>query len=203
MPLVDLIDESSSPLLLRDLFSSGDPGPLVGALAQVPELCEVALPFIGAALGASHVSFRHKEIAILRTSANLACKYCIDSHTVVAFDSGLTYREVLALRECPDPSDVFDEVDLALVRWVDALSTGTGPIGTVIGDEAKRLLGDHRLVELTVTVGVTLMLNRFATGLGLPTSADTVAALRTWGFDPYQPVEPATPVTISSGRTSS
>jgi AhpD family alkylhydroperoxidase len=198
--LIDLIDDAaSSPLLLRDLYSGGDPGPIVGALAQVPELCEKALPFIGAALGPSLVSFRHKEIAILRTSANLSCKYCIDAHTVVAFDSGLSDREVLALRECPTAWEVFDDgTEHALIRWVDSLTApGGGPVAPAVAQDAKALLGDHRLVDLTVTVGVTMLLNRLATGLGLPTSADTVAALATHGYEPYQH---ATPVTV--GATS-
>lgn len=201
MALVDLIeDASSSPLLLRDLYAGGDPGPIVGALAQVPELCEVALPFIGAALGPSHVSFRLKEIAILRTSANLSCKYCVDAHTVVAFESGLTNREVLALRECPTAWEVFDDiVEQALIRWIDALTAaGGGPVPTAVANDAKTLLGDHRLVELTVTVGVTMLLNRFATGLSLPTSSETVAKLADHGYQPMQYPSPATPVLIGA-----
>ncbi len=189
MPLIDLIDASSSPLLLRDLFAEGDPGPLVGALAQVPELCETTLPFVGAALGPSAVSFRHKEIAILRTSANLACRFCVDAHTVVAFESGLSQREVRALRECPDPTtDVFtDPVEAALIAWVDAVSTGTGAIDAATSTRAKEQLGDHLLVELTVTVGATILLNRLATGLQLPTSDATIAALAEVGYSTYNP----------------
>lgn len=186
MTLIPLIDSSSSPLLLRDLFANGDPGPIVGALAQVPELCQAALPFISAALGPSGVSFRDKEIAILRTSANLACRYCIDAHTVVAFDSGLTMREVTALRSCPDPSDVFDdERERALIAWIDAISTGTGPIDQSLSVEARDLIGPHQLVELTVTIGATVLLNRLATGLQLPTSDQTIARLAEHGFGSF------------------
>jgi len=199
MALVDLIDAPSSPLLLRDLYANGDPGPIVGALAHIPELCEVALPFIGSALGPSAVSFRLKEIAILRTSANLECSFCINAHTVVAFDSGLSNREVLALRECPDPSVVFeDPAEYALIRWIDALSTGVGAVDPDVAAAAKAHLGDHRLVELTVTVGATMLLNRMATGLGLPTSHDTVDALADHG---YEPQIPETPVTLSGASS--
>ncbi len=189
MSLIELVTPSSSPLLLRDLFSDGDPGPIVGSLAQVPELCQVTLPFVGAALGPSAVSFRHKEIAILRTSANLACRFCVDAHTVVAFESGLSQREVRALRECPDPtSDVFtDPVEAALIGWIDAVSTGTGTIDGVVSAEAKDKLGDHMLVELTVTVGATMLLNRLATGLQLPTSNETLTALARRGYETYNP----------------
>ncbi len=218
MSLVRLIDASSAPLLLRDLFAGDDPGPIVGALAQVPELCEVALPFVGAALAPSAVSFRHKEIAILRTSANLSCRFCIDAHTVVAFESGLTHDEVAALRGSASAQDAFaDPIEQALIAWIDALSLGRGSVPTDVATAAQAALGDHRLVELTVTVGTTMLLNRLATGLGLPTSDDTLRALAGRGFESFRSdqddelddptdggpeVVPAQPVSLSTTRAS-
>jgi AhpD family alkylhydroperoxidase len=213
MSLVRLIDESSAPLLVRDLYAGGDPGPIVGALAQVPELCDVALPFVGAALGPSAVSFRHKEIAILRTSANLSCRYCTDAHTVVAFESGLTHDEVVALRESTsNPDDVFgDSTEQALIAWIDALSLGRGAVPTDVAERAQATLGDHRLVELTVTVGTTMLLNRLATGLRLPTSDDTLRRLAAHGFESLPSDEPtdvgsndvpSQPVSLSTRRAS-
>ncbi len=202
MALIDLIDAESSPLLLRELYRDGDPGPIVGALAQVPELCEVTLPFIGAALGPSIVSFRWKEIAILRTSANLNCSYCINAHTVVAFESGLSDDEVRALREHADPSDVFDDpAERALIAWIDALSTGNGPVDPAIAADAKAHAGDYRLMELTVTVGATLLLNRMATGLELPTSDETILELAEHGYEPFRPATSSTTVSVSGGST--
>ncbi len=193
--LVRLIDQPSAPLLLRHLFADGDPGPIVGALAQVPELCEVTLPFIGAALGPSSVSLRHKEIAILRTSANLACRYCIDAHTVVAAESGLSDDEVSALRDgdAPGIAGAFEDPDeQALIAWIDALSTGRGAIDDATSEAARLAVGEHQLVELTVTVGATITLNRLCTGLRLPTSDETLRRLAELGFEPYRP-----PVAVS------
>lgn len=183
MPLVELIDEKSAPLLLRDLFAGGDPGPIVGALAQVPELCQATLPFVGAALGPSHVPVRWKEIAILRTSALLGCRYCVDAHTVVALDAGLARDEVSTLRcELPGAGSFTDPVELALVAWIDEVATGRGPVPDHIGAELRRHLDDHTIVELTVTVGATLLLNRFATALCLPSSPETLQRLVAEGF---------------------
>lgn len=182
MSLIRLIDESSAPLPMRPYYEGGDPGPIVAALAQVPELAELALPFLGAALGPSAVSFRHKEIAVLRTSANLSCRYCVDAHTVVAYESGLTDDEVAALRDgSTDPFD--DPAEQALIAWIDALSLGQGPVPSTVAQRAHETLGDHRLVELTVTVGATMLLNRMATGLRLPTSDDTLRRLAEHGLE--------------------
>lgn len=191
MPLVDLVDQSSAPLLVRELFAGGDPGPIAAALAQVPELCLATLPFIGMALGPSSVPARLKEIAILRTSAKAACRYCVDTHTVVALDLGLSPAEVAVLRdERPVGAQFADPAERALLAWVDALAAGCGPIDERCGAELRAHLPDHTIVELTVTVGATLFLNRFATGLRLPTSPETAARIGAAGFATTNAVAP-------------
>jgi AhpD family alkylhydroperoxidase len=191
MPLINLIDHRSAPLLLRDLFSDGDPGPIVGALAQVPELCERTLPFLSAALGASSVSVRRKEIAIVRTSADLHCRYCTDTHTVVGAESGLSIDELRALRGEIAVRGVFsDDAELALIAWVDAIATGRGPLDPLTAARARVLLGDQQLVELTVTVGATMLLNRFATAFDLPVSAATREGVSDLGLCPFAPSVP-------------
>ncbi|HEV8116084.1 MAG TPA: carboxymuconolactone decarboxylase family protein, partial [Acidimicrobiales bacterium] len=96
--LIALVSAAEAPLLAQPYFSGGDPGPIVAALAHVPEMLEVTLPFIGAVLGPSAIDLRTKEIVILRTSARASCRFCVESHTLVALDSGLSVPEVRALR---------------------------------------------------------------------------------------------------------
>lgn len=177
------IEVGQIPLLARPYYDGGDPGPIVGALAQVPELLVAALPFIGAALSPSGLDFRTKEIVIVRTSALAGCRYCVQSHAVVALDAGLTRDQVAALQ---DPDAVVTESapglgsqrDVTLIEWVDVVAGG-GPVD----DAARaRVLGqwaDHEVVELTAVIGTTLLLNRFATALALPTSPDVITRLST------------------------
>ena len=66
---------------------------------------------------------------------------------------------------------------------------------------ARDELGDHRLVELTVTVGTTWLLNRLATGLRLPTSDDTFTKLSELGFAGYRP-DPTTNRPIADSERS-
>ena len=101
MPVVDPISLEQAPLLARPFYAGGDPGPIAATLAHVPELVELALPFLGAVLSPSSIPFRTKEIVILRTSCVMACRYCIDSHTPVALDAGLTVAQTRALRDEP------------------------------------------------------------------------------------------------------
>jgi AhpD family alkylhydroperoxidase len=176
---VQLIDADQAPLLARPYYADGDPGPIVGALAQVPELMEKTLPFIGAALGPSALSWRVKELVIVRTSALLECRYCVQTHTAVALDAGLSRTEILALRGRDAAlADVFtDPAELALLRWVEAVAVGPGTVPADVRADMTRHWADHEVVEATVVVGATLMLNRFATSLQLPTSTETTERL--------------------------
>ena len=170
-PRVTLIEAATAPLLARDLFAGGDPGPIAASLAQVPELLAPTLPFLGAVLGPSWIGLRDKEIVILRTSAVMGCRYCTEAHTVVALDSGLTRHEVRGLRgEVPLEEAFPDDADRALVAWCDAVAQG---VDSDLDRARSALVADDaRVVELTLLVSTTVLLNRYATALALPTSPD-------------------------------
>jgi AhpD family alkylhydroperoxidase len=183
--LVRQLQADEAPLLAKPFYGGGDPGPITATMAHVPELLEVALPFIGQALAPSAIPFRTKEIVILRTSALLACRYCIDSHTPVALDSGLSHDQVRALRAEPGTSvdAVFpDAADRALIGWVDAVADGRGAIDEAVTDVARAQFAEHELVELTLTTTVTMLLNRYATSLQLPVGEATLVRLAQEGF---------------------
>jgi AhpD family alkylhydroperoxidase len=188
MPLVTPIPPDQAPLLAKPFYGGGDPGPITASMAHVPELLERALPFIGAALSPSAIDFRTKEIVILRTSALLACRYCIDAHTMVALSSGLTDAEVGALRSpaaasSAEMNSVFTNArDRALLAWIDSVATGRGAIPTDVSALAGSSFAEHEIVELTLVIGVTMLLNRYATSLQLPVDNDTLARLAAAGF---------------------
>jgi AhpD family alkylhydroperoxidase len=188
MPLVEPIPPDQAPLLAKPFYGDGDPGPITATLAYVPELLETALPFIGGALSASAIDFRTKEIVILRTSALLACRYCIDAHTMVALSSGLTDAQVSALRSSEAAgSDILDgaftdDRDRCLLEWIEHVATGRGAVPADVSKRAASCFADHELVELTVVIGVTMLLNRYATSLQLPVDSNTLQRLAAAGF---------------------
>ena len=181
--LVGLVAREQAPPLARRFYGEGPPSPITASLAQVPELLEVALPFVGAALGPGSLGERGKEIAVLRTSALLECRYCVQTHTAVALDAGLTSDAVRALRGEHDLEAAFpDPRERLMIEWIDAVALGRGTPPGELQRRAARALEDHALVELTLAVGATLMLNRYCTALDLPTSPGTLARLAAEGF---------------------
>ncbi len=176
-PLVTLIEADQAPLLARPYFADGDPGPIIAALAQVPELLEATAPFLGRVLGPSCIPARLKEIVILRTSARASCRYCVEAHTVVARDVGLSVAEVRALRgELAVEATFPDRAERAVIGWCDAL-VGTGTVGEDIKASLQGAYADHEVVELTLLGATTLLLNRFCTALDLPTSPEVTVRL--------------------------
>jgi AhpD family alkylhydroperoxidase len=180
---VQLIQAEQAPLLARPYYANGNPGPIVAALAHVPELLEVTMPFLDAALGPSAVDVRTKELVILRTSAVMGCRYCTQTHTVVARNSGLSVEEVAALRgHRPLEAAFTDPRELALLRWVEVVAGGRGPVPEATRTALQRHFGDPEVVELTLLVGATLLLNRFCTALELPTSPKVLRRLAAEGW---------------------
>jgi len=176
-PLVALVEADQAPLLARPYFADGDPGPIIAALAQVPEMLEATAPFLGRVLGPSCLPARIKEIVVLRTSARASCRYCVEAHTVVARDVGLSVAEVRALRgELGVEATFGDPAERAVIGWCDAL-VGTGPVGEDIKASLGRAFADYEVVELTLLGATTLLLNRFCTALDLPTSPEVAARL--------------------------
>jgi AhpD family alkylhydroperoxidase len=180
---VQLVPTEQAPLLARPYYARGDPGAIVAALAHVPEVLEVAMPFIDTVLGPSSLDARAKEIVILRTSGRLGCRFCVQTHTVAALKAGLSPGEVRALRGAAPRTPTFrDPGELALLDWVDAVALGPGPVPVAAREALRSRVGDPALVELTLLVGATVMLNRFCTALELPTPPKVMARLAAEGL---------------------
>ena len=59
---------------------------------------------------------------------------------------------------------------------------GPGPVSDDSRLAAQVVFCEAEVVELTLLVGVTLLLNRYATSLALPVNDDVVARLASEGF---------------------
>ena len=126
MSMVSLFKPETAPETVRQFFAKGDPGPIASSLAHAPDIMQKALPFISATLGPSSIAnVRTKEIVILRASALQQCKYCVNTHSYVARNSGLSKDEVKALQGHGDATKAFtNEREKVLIRWTDAVAIG-------------------------------------------------------------------------------
>ncbi len=168
---------------LRSWFERGQRGALTATLAHVPELLETIMPFLGQALNPLAVDEASKEMAILRASVLQGCGYCLQNHTVAALDSGLSPQQVRALRgEAPMAEAFPAPAHQALIGWVEAVAGGVGPVPDAPMAALAMHFEPHQVVELTLCVSATLMINRYCTALALPVSDRCRQRLRQEGF---------------------
>lgn len=164
------VEQAALPI--QSYFSKGQPSNLVASLAHVPELLGVAMPFIGQMLGPSSLSERIKEIIVLGVSALQGCQYCRDTHTVVAHQSGLSQREIVALRQSSTETVFEDPSEAILVQLVQVL--GGGQVQTAgierIMTQMKAYWLEFEIVEITMLISTTVMLNRYCIAMDIPVS---------------------------------
>ncbi len=183
MSRVELVTGRDAPLLAQPFYADGDPGAIVAALAHVPELMDVTLPFVGRVLGATSIDARTKELVILRVSATAGCRYCVDTHTIAAVDLGMQGREVAALRgDIPVAAGFPMRRDQTVVAWADGIATGHYVEFEDLMGDLREWFRDFEVVELTLLAATTLLLNRFCTALALPTASQTCERLAEAGY---------------------
>ncbi len=181
--LVAAVERSQAPLLAQPYYRDVGTSPIVTSLAHVPEALDVTLPFVAVVLGPSAIGARTKELVIVRTSVLLECRYCVQTHSVVALDSGVTIAEVRALCGATPGTELTERgEERALLAWVDAVAGGRGAIPASVGKRMRKHHSEAEIVELTLLCAATMMLNRYCTALELPTSPTTLERLAAEGL---------------------
>jgi AhpD family alkylhydroperoxidase len=183
MSVVSLVERDQAPLLAAPYYRDAGTSPIVTSLAHVPEALDVTLPFVSVVLGPSAIDGRTKELVIVRTSALLECRYCVQTHSAVALDHGVTAAEIGALRSTASREPIVaDDAERALLAWVDAVAAGRGAVADELAEALQAHWTEAEIVELTLLCAATVMLNRYCSALRLPTSPDTLRRLEAEGL---------------------
>lgn len=185
MSRVTLISGEQVPLLARPFYAAGYPGPIGASLAQVPELMQAAMPLISRGLAPGLVGPRLKELLIVRGSALQGCRYCTLTHSAVALRSGVMPEEVRTLRTAPrgEAAASFDDPrEASLLAWTDAVALGPQPVTDDVFAAVAEHFSEPEIVEVTMAIGTTILLNRYCTALALPVSASSLSALGEHGL---------------------
>jgi AhpD family alkylhydroperoxidase len=151
-------------MLARRWFrEDGSASALTRSLATAPDVMEPLMPFLGQILGESSLDLATKELAIVRVSHLNGCRYCVAAHAPVARAAGVPEAVWAGL-----PVEGLPEREQALVAWVDAVALDAAGVTDELVARTLDHLRDDQLVELTLVVGATTMLNQYCTALGIP-----------------------------------
>ena len=116
--------------------------------------------------GGLTLSPRLREIAILRVAQVCGSEYEFAHHIRIAQQAGLTEAEISSLQDY-DESDLFSDLDRAVVRYTDACAN-LAPNAAELARDLKRWLSDRELLELSFCVGHWGMLARVLVPLEVP-----------------------------------
>lgn len=160
MSRVRLLEREEAPVLARRWFrEDGSASALTRSLATAPDVMETLMPFLGQILGESSLDLATKELVILRVSQLNGCRYCIAAHGPLALAAGAP------------PFDALPDREQAIVDWVDAVAQDAHAVTDELVAHTLDHVRDDQLVELTLLVGATTMLNQYCTALGIPPPA--------------------------------
>ena len=158
---IPLMTCENAPLLARRYLEDGE-NPLAAAMAHVPELVEVAMPFFSVVYGPTALPERLKEIVVLRTSALNGCRYCTRVHAAFAASAGLDAAEVASLQHGAPLPATLDDSERAVFTFSEAMCARPAEAVALL----KPFFRDDQIVELAMLAGTTIFLNRFCTSMG-------------------------------------
>ena len=171
MSRVRLLERDEAPVHARAIYAAdGSASPLKRSLANAPDLLETLLPFLGQIFDEGAVDLATKELVVVRVSQLNGCRYCLAAHRPLALESGVVPEHLAAA--CNEaPTTGLPEREHAILEWVDRYVTDPHAIDD---DLVARLLDhvrDDQLIELSLLIGATQLLNQYCTAFQVPPPA--------------------------------
>jgi AhpD family alkylhydroperoxidase len=168
MARVRLLTSDEAPLLARGVYAEdGSASSLMRSLANAPDVLETLLPFVAFIYDEGAVDLRTKELAVVRVSKLNGCRYCLASHRPIALEAGVPARQVAAV--CDEaPLDALPERERTIVEWVDRYVLDPSGIDDALVARVLDHLRDDQLIELSLLVGATQLLNHYCTAFDIP-----------------------------------
>lgn len=167
MSRVRLFERGEAPVLARRWYrDDGGASPLTRSLATAPDVMEALMPFLGQILGESSLDLATKELVILRVSQLNGCRYCVAAHRPLAEAAGVPEAICRQL-----PLDGVGARERLLVEWIDTVTLEPAAVSDGLAARMLDHFREDHLVELTLLVGATTMLNQYCTALAIPPPA--------------------------------
>jgi uncharacterized peroxidase-related enzyme len=161
MPSIALVEPSQNEFLASLEARAKQPNPFFRAMAHRPDVLKSFVPLYSAVMGPGAVERRVKMLLYLACSYANRCAFCIAANTPGAHKTGVTERELQALKEEWD--DEFSESERAAIRYARELTrTGDAMATRAALPEHFR---DEQIAEMTLVICTANFTNRLNNGL--------------------------------------
>ena len=132
--------------------------------AHSPMTLETFMPFYKTLMVKASLDGKLRELAYVKTSRINGCPYCEGSHRTVGLKMGVTeqqYQEV----DHYESSNLFSPTEQAVLRYAEEVTRNIKASDETF-KELRKHLNESEIVDLTLTVAVANLTNRFNVSLG-------------------------------------
>jgi AhpD family alkylhydroperoxidase len=140
-------------------------------MATQPKALEAFAALLREVMGDPRLDEKYRELAHLKTAMLADCKLCIGNHTTAARSVGLSEEQIGAMSDF-DRSDVFDELEKAILRYVEHITCKPGKSPAPLLRQLRDGLGNDGVVALTQVIGIANLFSRFNNALHTYSSED-------------------------------
>lgn len=131
-----------------------------GTMARVPEALQHFMPLYSAVINKGSVEAKYKELAYLKTAQVNGCEYCFKAHSASGKKNGVSEQQIKELNFFRR-SSAFDAKEKAAILYAERVTRGASAIREGAIQELKQHFNDDQIVELTLTICIANLTNRF------------------------------------------
>ncbi len=183
---ITLISDENAPEELTDIYTNADsamvdgnlPGPTlfgnqVRALAHNPALLQSLINVYETFADTQSVNRKYLELGVLVTSRVNACEYCLQHHTPLGAESGLTYEQL----ECISDGvwqihrDLWSDEEWVVIQYAEQMTREPHKINDAMFEELHRYFDDRQIVDMSMRFALCSAWNKFNDALGLNTES--------------------------------
>jgi uncharacterized peroxidase-related enzyme len=181
-----LIPEEEVPEELASIYATADnamvdgnlPGPTlfgnqVRALAHNPALLKSLLHVYETFSATQTVDRKLIELGILVTSKLNACEYCLQHHTPLAHESGLSKEQLncISSGDWNIHCELWSDEEWLVIQYADQMTREPHKIGKEMFQSLHRHFDDRQIVDMTMRFALCSAWNKFNDTLGLNTES--------------------------------
>ncbi len=183
---IHLIQPDEAPAELQPIYKRADaalqngdlPSPTlfgnqIRALAHNPALLQSLLGVYETFAATASVDRKLIELGILVVSRVNACTYCIQHHTPLAHDSGLTVEQLQCIEAGTwhDHRDRFATDEWLVIQYTEQMTAAPYKIRDAFFDELHQHFTDRQIVDMTMRFALCSAWNKLNDALGLDTES--------------------------------
>jgi len=154
------------------------PGPTlfgnqVRALAHNPALLQSLLKVYETFAETQSVDRKLIELGILVVSRVNVCNYCIQHHTPLAHDSGLTTEKLASIQNeaWHENQALWDEEEWLVIQYAEQMTREPYKIQDSLFESLHTHFNDRQIVDMTMRFALCSAWNKFNDALGLDTES--------------------------------